>query len=370
MLSQAYLGEFFSPTLPKSSFMRALNMFRGVFPLASVLAAGALFHSASARSLDLYWVDVEGGAATLMVTPAGESILIDSGNPGGRDSSRIIQAAKDAGIDHIDYLLTTHFHTDHFGGAAEVAQKLPIRMIYDNGIPDKNPDNPKDTSSSFQKSVQPYRDIQSAKRVVLKAGDFLPLKQSGASLSILCVGASQKNISNAAASKTVDCESGKQKETDTSDNANSLVLLLKYGAFAMFDGGDLTWNAEAKLVCPQNLIGTVDIYDVNHHGLDISNNPLLIHALAPTVAIMSNGSTKGCGPETFGTLKNTPSIQAIYQTHRNLRADSEINTAPDCIANAEKECHGNYIKVSVAEDTKSYTISIPARNESRVFHSR
>lgn len=345
-------------------------MLRGVFPLACVAAACALVQTASAKTLDLYWVDVEGGAATLIVTPAGESILIDSGNPGGRDSKRITRAAKEAGVDRIDHLLTTHFHVDHFGGAAEVAAALPVGTIYDNGIPDKNPDNPSDTSGSFQRSIQPYRDIK-AKRVVLKPGDLLPLKQApGEKLSVRCIGAMQKTVSNAAGGKSVDCQNGKEKEKDTSDNANSLVLLLKYGQFDLFDGGDLTWNNEAKLVCPQNLIGTVDIYDVNHHGLDISNNPLLIHAIEPTVAIMGNGTTKGCGAETFATLKGTPSIQAIFQLHRNLRNDSENNAAPELIANEGKDCQANYVKVSVAENTKSYTISIPAKNLSRVFQSR
>jgi competence protein ComEC len=345
-------------------------MLRGVLPIVCAVVACAV-SSAAARPLDLYWVDVEGGAATLIVTPAGESILIDAGSPGGRDAKRIVQAAKDAGIDHIDYLLTTHFHSDHFGGAAEVAALLPVRTIYDNGIPDQNPDNPADSSGSFDKSIRPYREIK-AKHMVLKPGDSLPLKQAnpGPRLSVRCIGAMQKRISGPAAGSTADCAQAKEKEKDTSDNANSLVLLLRYGQFDMFDGGDLTWNMETKLVCPENLVGKVDIYDVNHHGLDISNNPLLIHALEPTVAIMSNGPSKGCEAETFATLKGTPSIEAIYQIHKNLRGDSENNTAPEYIANLEKDCASNYIKVSVSNDTKSYTVSIPGRNQSRVFQSR
>src|SRR5690606_37517837 len=112
------------------------------------------------------------------------------------------------------------------------------------------------------------------------------------------------------------------------------------------------------------------IYDVNHHGLDVSNNPLLVRALEPTVAVMSNGTSKGCGAETFATLKGTPSIKAIYQIHRNLRADSHNNTAHEYIANLERNCDANYIKVSVPEDTRTYTVSIPAKNHSQVFNSR
>jgi competence protein ComEC len=336
------------------------------------MSAWAVFaETASARTLDLYWVDVEGGAATLIVTPAGESVLIDSGMPGGRDSKRIIQAAKDAGLQRIDHLVTTHFHLDHFGGAAEIAAELPIGTIYDNGIPEKNPDNPSDTSGSFDQKIGPYREIRADQRMVLKPGEAIPLKQvTGQELRIRCVGAMQKTVGGSGGARNVECANAKEKAQDLSDNANSVALVLSYGDFDLFDGGDLTWNAEAKLVCPENLVGTVDVYDVNHHGLDVSNNPLLVRALQPTVAIMSNGTTKGCGVETFGTLKRTPSIQAIYQIHRNLRADNDNNTAPHYIANAEKDCAANYIKVSVAGDTKTYTVSIPATRHSRVFNSR
>ena len=168
----------------------------------------------------------------------------------------------------------------------------------------------------------------------------------------------------------VDCHELTEKAKDTSDNANSTVFVLSYGAFDMFDGGDLTWNTEAKLVCPENLVSTVDVYDVNHHGLDVSNNPLLLKALSPTVAVMSNGTTKGCGAETFKTLKNTKSIEAIYQIHRNLRADSENNTESERIANREKECAANYIKVSVEAGGGKYAVSIPANGHSKTFQSK
>jgi competence protein ComEC len=320
--------------------------------------------------LEMYWVDVEGGAATLIVTPAGESVLIDTGMPGGRDPKRIVQAAKDAGVERIDHLVTTHFHIDHFGGAAEVAASLPMGAIYDNGIPEINPDNPAD-KASFDRSILPYGEIKANKRVPLKPGDEIPLKQlaTGERIKIRCLGGMQKTVGSARPGSS-ECAKGQEKPIDSSDNANSLVLLLSYGKFDLFDGGDLTWNNEAKLVCPNNIPGTVDIYDVNHHGLDVSNNPLLVHALEPTVAIMSNGTSKGCGAETFATLKSTPSIKAIYQTHRNLRADSQNNTAPDYIANLEKDCQANYIKVTVADDTESFTVSIPAKNHSQVFNSR
>lgn len=331
----------------------------------------AVAQAAERDTLDLYWVDVEGGAATLIVTPAGESVLIDTGMPGKRDPKRIVKAAREAGVKQIDHLVITHFHIDHFGGAADIAKELPIINLYDNGIPENNPDNPND-NSRWNSWIQPYREMKAEKRVVLKPGDSVPLKQaaSGPAITLNCL-ATMQQVANIQETKPgVDCEHLTAKPKDASDNANSMALVLQYGAFDMFDGGDLTWNVESKLVCPDNVLPTVDVYDVNHHGLDASNNPLLVSALGPTVAIMSNGTTKGCGAETFGTLKKTASIEAIYQSHRNLRADSENNTAPEYIANLEKDCAANLIKVSVEEGGGSYTVSIPATGHTRKFTSK
>lgn len=334
-----------------------------VFALIVVFCGGA--SRAEDRSLDMYWIDVEGGAATLIITPTGESILIDTGMPGQRDSKRIFQAAQEAGLRQIDHLVTTHFHIDHFGGAAELAALIPIVHLYDNGIPDRNPDNPSDVER-FARQIQPYREMKVETRTVLKPGDSIPLKSAALPLSLRCLAGMQK-ITTEKGGPSIDCAGATEKPKDTSDNANSLVLLLSYGDFDLFDGGDLTWNIEAKLVCPENHLRPVDIYDVNHHGLDVSNNPLMIHALSPTVAIMSNGVTKGCGPDTFHTLKSEPSIQALYQIHRNLRADAENNTSSECIANLEKDCSANYIMVSVEPSGQAYTVSIPATGHARRF---
>ena len=317
---------------------------------------------------DIYWIDVEGGAATLMVTPTGESILIDTGNPGLRDPNRIVKVATDvAGLKSVDHLITTHYHGDHFGGAAMLSTLLPIGNVYDNGKFDGMPDNP----------GREYYEFACSSRTVMQPGAELTLKQLavGPNLRVKCIGTRQQFIEPQAADADNGqlCAACREKDRDGSDNANSIVMLIDFGNFRFFDGGDLTWNQEMKLVCPNNLLGQVDVYQVTHHGLDSSNNPVVLQTIQPRVAIMNNGDRKGCLPEVFANLKALPEIEGIYQLHKNLRPDGAVNNVEDsCIANHEEsaKCSGHFVKLSVAPDSNSYTVSIPSNNHIREFETK
>jgi competence protein ComEC len=340
--------------------------------LASILI-GALaltaWSRASEPTLDIYWPDVEGGGGTLIKTPAGESILVDTGMPGERDPGRIRKvAAEVAGLKQIDHLVTTHFDIDHYGGAADLAKLIPIGCVYDHGLPERDAD--RDPSA---KRFQAYREFKATRRVQIHAGDQLTLRQTPGLPPVVlrCVAAQGKVIAPRPDQRQTNalCAEATLKAEDSSENVNSVALVLEFGSFRFFDGADLTWNIEGQLVCPLNRIGAVDVYQVDHHGFDISNNSVLVRSLAPTVSVMVNGTRKGCEPGTVATLRSTPSIQANYQLHRNLQ-EGQSNTADDLIANQETKCSGNYIKCCVAADAKSYTVTIPGTGHHRTFQTK
>ena len=336
--------------------------------LLNFLLAGAALAGAADGRLDVYWVDVEGGAATLIVTPHHESVLIDTGNLGMRDPGRIVEVAtKVAGLKRIDHLIVTHYHRDHYGGAATLATLVPIGTAYDNGMFEGMPDNP----------GKEYFSFKSEQRMVINPGDSISLKQTDAAptLKFQCLATRETFVEPAADApdNASVCVAHRPKDPDGSDNANSVVMLLSFGPFRFFDGGDLTWNQEMRLVCPKNLVGEVDVYQVTHHGLDRSNNPVLLASLEPCVAIMNNGHKKGCMPEVYANLMATRSLEAIYQVHKNLRTDGAVNnTTDEFIANHQEgtTCRGNYIKVSVDPQGQSYTVSIPANSHQQTYKTK
>jgi competence protein ComEC len=336
----------------------------------ALLAGASVAHAGAAdKRLDIYWIDVEGGAATLIVTPAGESVLVDAGNPGGRDSQRIHKVATEvAKLKKLDHVVVTHLHADHFGGVAELAELMPVRTLYEGGI-DSAPEKERSNAN-----VQKFRDAKVTKRVRLQPGQRLPVR--GVTLLVHGVRGQFDNLGKGGAAargarKNVACEGATQKDPDLSDNANSVVLSLQYKAFKFFDGGDLTWNMEEKLACPSIRVPEVDVFQSTHHGLDQSNNPVVVRALSPRVAVFNNGPRKGAQPASFATIKGVPGLEAIYQVHKNL-VNAESNTAPEMIANVpdRDQCQGNHLELSVDPSGKSYTVSVPSTGHEKTFETK
>lgn len=317
--------------------------------------------------LDIYFIDTEGGAATLIVTPTGESILVDTGNPETRDADRIYQTATTAGLKGINHLITTHWHADHYGGVGHLAKLIPIARFYDHGIPDTLQEDPK----RFPALIQAYREASGGKSITLKPGDEVALKQpsAGPALRLRCLCGDGSVIADAPNSPANAVEQEQPKPEDKSDNARSVGFLLTYGDFRFLDLGDLTWNVEEKLVRPTDKIGPVDVYQVTHHGLDSSNNPVLMKTVKPRVAICNNGARKGAAPVVIAMLRRLPETQAVYQLHRNVTPGAE-NTDPEYIANSEEKCSGDGIKLSVAPDGKNYSVTVGKSGKSHQYATR
>lgn len=346
-----------------------------LWALLTLLAALTCRPAAAAAAygtLDIYWIDSEGGGSTLLVTPAGESVLIDTGNPGGRDAARIHKVATEvARLERIDHLIVTHFHIDHFGGAAELATLLPIRHVWDNGLPDGDPDGRR--PSTWPLTSKPYREMRVEARHVVQPGTVLPLRSGKVPLDLRCVVTRQQTWTppDGGRAPAADAQPPSSKARDTSDNANSSAWVLTFGPFRFFDGGDLTWNTEATLVWPRILVPEVDLLQVTHHGLDVSNHPRLLQALNPTVTVMNNGPTKGTMAEVMQSLRGLPALKAQFQVHKNVRPDGATNNCPDAfIANLDRECEGRFIRCTVDPDGTRFNLTLPPGDARHTYVSR
>ena len=300
------------------------------FVLALLLSvAGHTAPLRSVRTLDIYVVDVEGGNATLFVSPSGESMLVDSGNAGAgavRDAERIMAAVKDAQLTQIDNLITTHWHGDHFGGMAELAARVPIRNFIDHG-PNVQPAAAAD---EFLQKTYPQLYAK-ARHAVAKAGMKIPV----AGLDVLVVTSAGETIKTSlpgGGAANPYCASFKPGENNAEDPM-SVGTYVTFGKFRTIHLGDLTKNKEFELMCPTNRIGTVDVLLGLHHGVDSSNSEVLVHALHPRVAIMNNGTRKGGQPEVMTTLHSSPGLEDLWQIHFSQLSGQDYTVPGIFIAN-------------------------------------
>ena len=320
--------------------------------LIVLLTAGAGLLAAANKTVDFYFIDVEGGQATLIVTPNKESVLVDAGWPGfdKRDARRIAAAAKKAGVKKIDYLITTHYHTDHVGGVPQMAAMMPVGTFVDHG------DN-RETGAAAERLMNAYLDAtKSAKRLTVAPGDKIPLKN----VAIEFLSADGKLTSRGGKANPL-CTSPEKKAVDPSENARSVGFLLTYGSFKFVDLGDLTWNKELELACPNNRIGEVDVYLTTHHGLDTSGPAELVHALHPKVAIMNNGAKKGGSAPAWKVVKSSPGLADMWQLHFALVGGKEANVQDMFIANTDETGTEHYLKVS-AESSGHFQV-LNSRNK-------
>ena len=329
------------------------------------------------NSLRIYFIDVEGGQATLFVTPEGQSLLIDTGWPGpenanpnsaapgitppvARDAGRILAAAKDAGLSKIDFVLITHYHVDHVGGVTQLAERIPIGTFIDHGeIREPNVQFTKVFFNAYQNVLASgkYRHL------VAKPGDLLPLQGIRAEIVTSDGAVLQKPVPGAGHPNPA-CGNF-HPPAEISENHYSVGTLITFGHLKILDLGDLTSDKEKELMCPDNRIGHVDIYIASHHGLFRSGSAALVHAIAPRIAIVDNGATKGGSPSALDIITSSPGMAGLWQLHFSQEAAGH-NAPPEYIANLHGRDQGNYLKITAQGDGK-FAVFNSRMNQSKSY---
>jgi competence protein ComEC len=341
----------------KTALMKLTLSIALVFALPIALAA-------QNNAMRIYWIDAEGGAATLFVAPSGESLLFDTGfRVDDRDAKRIYATAQKAGLKQIDHVVISHWHEDHEGGLAALSKMIPMGHFYDHGNGVEEVDSVR---------LEDYKRVAGAKRTILKPGDTIPLR----GLQVQVVSAEGPMIAKAinGGGPNPLCANAAQMSAAGPENQRMVGLLITYGKFKLLSLADLDWQKEMELVCPVNKVGQVTMYTVSRHGgLDDSGAPAFIGAIRPQVMVMNNGPKKGLGQtddrtkpiavpnvapyekNSYLRLAKNPGVEGIWQLHLSL-VDQEPahNTAKDMIANFEdsKDCKGNGISATVNADGK------------------
>src|SRR5579864_4400123 len=319
--------------------------------LIAVLCASAILRPcfaatpAAPKPMQIYFIDAEGGQATLVVGPSGQSLLIDAGWPGneGRDADRILTAAHQAGISQLDYVLITHYHRDHVGGVPGLVDGIKVGTFLDHGPNLEDSQVTRSDYAAYEKAVAGHAHVvvKPGWKLPIKGMDVRVLSAAGEHITAPLVGTGEANSY---------CKAEPSASEDTTENARSVGVLITYGQFRFLDLGDLTKKKELELACPNNLLGTVDLFLVTHHGADLSNAKALDWALHPRVAVIDNGPRKGSSPAAWQIVHDSPGLEDLYQLHYAAESDKAHNIDPEHIANVKENCEGKSIKVTASPD--------------------
>lgn len=333
-----------------------------LFPALQPALAESAAKPEPAKPMLIYAIDVEGGQATLLVAPSGGSLLIDTGWPGenGRDATRIQDAMRDAGITRLDHVLVTHYHVDHVGGLPELAKRVPIGEFLDHGVNREDSDITRRDFGAYLKAIEgkPRRILHPGDKIDIPGLDTVVLTADGEHIT---------TVPGIAAKPNAYCATEPKWPADDTENPRSVGILVRFGHFRLLDLGDLTKDKEAPLVCPANLIGTVDLYLATHHGFNLSNSKAIVDAIHPRVAIMDNGAHKAGSPEAWQTIHESPGIEDLWQLHTAEDSDAAHNSQAPLIANLGRgSADGAFFKVAAYGDG-SFSVTNSRTGETRKY---
>jgi competence protein ComEC len=352
-----------------------------LFVAVSFVAAAANLSAQPRQTLEIYSIDVEGGNAVLFVSPTGESLLFDAGNPGARDAEQIASTAKEAGVKQIDYLVISHWHADHFGSVPELATRLPIRNFVDHGPPLI------ETTENARAAYQAYAAVRDKGHYMpVKPGDKIPI--TGLDVQVVTSdGAAPTSPLSGGGTPNPLCREFKPivENAAAVEDGRSTGIVVRFGRFGALELGDLTWTKEYALVCPNNLLGTLELYFTDRHGI-AAGSPTFVHALKPRVAIFDNGARKGASRDAFLTLKSSPGLEDIWQLHYSVprpareafgettdQGGKDLNAPEEFIANLVEEHSptdaAHNLKISAREDG-SFSVTNQRTGYSKEYRRR
>ncbi len=331
-----------------------------------LIATPLAFAQKKSGALKVYFADVEGGQATLFVPPSGENLLVDAGWPGAENADKLVKLCQLAGVKKIDNLVITHYHRDHVGGVPELAAKIPVVRFIDHGV-NRETDN-KPTEAGWQ-AYQKLLAGGHYAHLIAKPGETLPIK----GMRIEVVSADGNLIDKplagvGAGAANPACAGSILKPAENSENDRSVGMIISFGKLRIADLGDLTWAKERSLMCLANQLGKVDVYVVSHHGLDRSSSPALVDGIAPRVAIMDNGATKGAAPSAWEIVDRSPRLKDLWQLHTAINNDAAHNVSESRIANLPGPDASHYLLLtghadasfSVTNSRTGQTVDYPA----------
>lgn len=295
----------------------------------------------AAKNLEIYFIDTEGGQATLVVSPSGQSMLVDTGYAGfgGRDANRIATIAKMAHVKRINVLFLTHHHKDHAGGVKNLLEVMTVESFYDHGG---------DVENNNKYSEDYTKAIGSSPHTVYKPGDKIPIKD----LDITVLVGAQKHIETKGEPNPF-CEGLKPKSGESGENPQSGGLVVQFGNFRFADLGDIIYDEELALLCPENRVGKVSLLLTPHHATHVS--PKADYAMAPSVVIMNNGPNKGGNIDSYKMWRAMPGLEDLWQLHFAMAGGKDANSPDTFLANIDEKCEGKYLKVTAHEDG-SFTV--------------